>query len=116
MDWLTGAIWLPLLGAALHPLLGWCVQQSTREGAGQTLVVCFANLMTVGIFLVFLRPTGAWELSGKDWWAIGNGLTFFLGQWFSIQSVKNGDIAVHSSALGVKVMIVACFSLGTTPK
>jgi hypothetical protein len=34
-----------------------------------------------------------------------------LGQWFSIQSVKTGDLAVHSSALGMKVVIVGFFSM-----
>ena len=46
-----------------------------------------------------------------DWLAIANGGAFFLGQWFSTRSVKVGDIAVHSSALGFKVLVVGAFSL-----
>jgi len=111
MDWLTGAVWLPLLAAALHPILGWCIQGGTKLGVRLTVIVGLANLVTTVIFLSFLSPSGTWMFSGKDWWAIGNGVLFFLGQWFSIQSVKSGDLAVHSSALGIKVLVVAGFSL-----
>jgi drug/metabolite transporter (DMT)-like permease len=111
MSWLSGAVWLPLIGAVLHPLLGWCVQQGTVRGAGLTVTVAVANLVTTLVFLCYLDPEGGWALDGKDWWAIGNGVIFFLGQWFSIQSVKAGDLAVHSSALGMKVVIVGFFSM-----
>ncbi|YCM44836.1 hypothetical protein V2O64_02235 [Verrucomicrobiaceae bacterium 227] len=111
MDFLTGAVALPLLGAALHPFLGYCVQRGTAAGARLTVIVCVANLVTGLIFLLYLKPTGAWVLDGKDWWAIGNGALFFLGQWFSTQSVRVGDLAVHSSALGMKVVIVGFFSM-----
>ncbi|MDB4502095.1 MAG: hypothetical protein P1U90_16995 [Akkermansiaceae bacterium] len=67
--------------------------------------------MTGFIFLCYLSPKGGWEISGRDWWAVGNGVLFFLGQWFSTQSVKTGDLAVHSSALGMKVVIVGFFSI-----
>jgi len=111
MDFLTGAVALPLLGAALHPLLGYCVQRGTSAGARLTVIVSVANLVTGLIFLLFLTPTGGWVLQGKDWWAIGNGVLFFVGQWFSTQSVRVGDLAVHSSALGMKVVVVGFFSM-----
>lgn len=106
-----GAVWLPLLGAALHPLLGFCIQEGARRGVGLTVVVATANLVTCLIFFATLSPSGSWALSGGDWWAVGNGVIFFLGQWFSTQSVKSGDLAVHSSALGMKVVIVGMLSL-----
>ena len=37
-------------------------------------------------------------------------MLFFWGQWFSVQSVRKGDLVVHSSALGFKVLIVAALS------
>ena len=107
----NGAVWLPLIGAAMHPLLGWCIQKGTAHGVRLSLLVAVANLLTGLIFLINLEPTGGWEISGKDWWAIGNGVLFFLGQWFSTRSVKTGDLAVHSSALGMKVVIVGFFSM-----
>ncbi len=106
-----GAVFLPLVGAILHPLLGWCIQKGTFHGVRLSVIVAIANLVTAFIFLLYLHPTGGWEISGRDWWAIGNGVFFFLGQWFSIQSVKTGDLAVHSSALGMKVVIVGFFSM-----
>lgn len=106
-----GAVWLPLLGAALHPLLGFCIQEGARRGVSLTVVVATANLLTCLIFFATLRPSGGWLLAGGDWWAVGNGVIFFLGQWFSTQSVKSGDLAVHSSALGMKVVIVGMLSL-----
>ncbi|MDA7881801.1 hypothetical protein N9A94_05800 [Akkermansiaceae bacterium] len=111
MDWLTGAIWLPLIGAALHPILGWCVQQGTAAGVRLTIIVAVANLVTTAIFFAYLQPDENWALQGKDWWAIGNGVLFFFGQWFSTRSVKAGDLAVHSSALGGKVVVVGFFSI-----
>ncbi len=111
MDWLSGAVTLPLIGAALHPLLGATIQKGTAAGARLTITVCVANLVTALIFLLYLNPTGDWQLDGRDWWAVGNGILFFLGQWFSIQSVKSGDLAVHSSALGMKVVVVGFFSM-----
>lgn len=108
---ISGAIWLPLLGAALHPLLGWCIQAGSSAGVRLGIIVGIANLLTAAIFFAYVRPESILPLVGKDWWAIGNGIIFFFGQWFSIQSVKSGDIAVHSSALGIKVVIVAFLSL-----
>ena len=111
MDLLTGAVVLPLLGAALHPLLGYCVQQGTSAGTRLTVIVCVANLVTGLIFFIYLKPSGGFILHGKDWWAVGNGILFFAGQWFSTRSVRAGDLAVHSSALGMKVVVVGFFSM-----
>lgn len=111
MIWLSGAVWLPLFGAVLHPLLGWCIQKGASRGSSLTVTVAVANLVTALIFVLYLQPSGEWVLTGKDWWAVGNGIIFFLGQWFSIQSVKSGDLAVHSSALGLKVLVVGFFSM-----
>lgn len=108
---LNGAVWLPLIGAILHPFLAWCVQRSTSLGSPLVITVAVANLVTAGIFLCFLEPTGSWDISEKDCWAVANGVFFFLGQWFSIQSVKSGDLAVHSSALGLKVLVVGFLSM-----
>lgn len=110
-SFISGAIWLPLIGAALHPLLGWCVQSGSSAGVRLGVIVGIANLFTALIFFVYLRPDFTQPIVGKDWWALGNGVLFFLGQWFSIQAVKSGDIAVHSSALGIKVVIVAFLSI-----
>lgn len=107
----SGVFWLPFLAAALHPLLGWCVQTSSGSGVRLGFIVGLANLISSVLFLLYLTPEHLLSLEGKDWWAIGNGVVFFFGQWFSIQSVKSGDIAVHSSALGIKVIIVGCLSL-----
>mgnify|MGYP006908590470 CR=1 FL=1 len=111
MSWLSGAVLLPLFGAALHPLLGWCIQEGTKRGVSLPVIVAVANLLTGLIFVSYLRPEGTWAISGKDWWAVGNGIFFFLGQWFSTHSVKRGDLAVHSSALGMKVVIVGFCSM-----
>ena len=111
MTLLSGAVLLPLIGAILHPLLGWSIQQSTLRGVRLSVIVAVANLLTGLIFLSYLDPIEGWAISGRDWWAIGNGILFFLGQWFSTQSVKSGDLAVHSSALGMKVVIVGFCSM-----
>ena len=111
MGWVSGAVLLPLLGAALHPLLGFCIQKGLGFGVGLGPIVCVANLITGLLFLAILTPGGGFALEGKDWWAIANGVLFFLGQWFSARSLKGGDLAVHSSALGFKVVIVGACSM-----
>jgi len=110
MSELTGTVLLPLIGAFLHPFLGMLIQRSTREGASLPVIVGVSNLISVLIFAFYLEPTGSWKLTGLDWLAVASGVFFFLGQWFSIQSVKNGDLAVHSSALGVKLLLVAALA------
>ena len=110
MDTWMGPIGLPLLGAALHPLLGAMIQQATRNDVRMSVVLGFANLITLAVFASYLRPDFSHAFTFVDMLAILNGVLFFWGQWFSIQSVRKGDLVVHSSALGFKVLIVATLS------
>ncbi len=107
MSEFTGAILLPLIGAFLHPFLGVLIQRCTRAGLGLTLIVAVSNLLNAIVFVIYLKPQGGWALHGKDWLAVMNGILFFTGQWFSARSLKDGDLAVHSSAMGVKLILVA---------
>ena len=110
MSEFTGAILLPLIGAFLHPFLGVFIQRCTRAGLGLTLIVAVSNLLTAAVFVAYLQPTGGWALHGKDWLAVLNGVFFFTGQWFSARSLKGGDLAVHSSAMGVKLILLAALA------
>jgi hypothetical protein len=112
MGILTGAVVLPLIGATLHPLLGWGIQRTARAGVGMVLLVGLSNMLTVLVVLAYKRPEGSWYLSGYDWVAVANGVLFFFGQWYSMQSVRKGDLVVHSSVLGVKILVVALLSMG----
>lgn len=107
----TGAWLLPLIAAFLHPFMGWCVQMAGRRGASQAVLVGCANVITVGVFLVWFRPGILVPASSLDFLAVFAGTLFFAGQWFSIQSVKAGDIAVHSSAMGMKILMVAALAI-----
>jgi hypothetical protein len=110
VDLISGAVGLPLLGAALHPLLGAMVQRATRHGVRMSVVLGFANLLTLAVFAAYLRPDFSIPFRPNDALAVLNGFLFFWGQWFSVQSVRKGDLVVHSSALGFKVLIVATLS------
>ncbi len=110
MDAWSGAIGLPLIGAALHPLLGAMIQRATRHGVRMTVILGFANLLTLGVFAIYLRPDFSAPFGVYDCFALLNGVFFFWGQWFSVQSVREGDLVVHSSALGFKVLMVAGLS------
>ena len=85
-----GAVFLPLIGAVLHPLLGWCIQKGTFHGVRLSVIVAIANLVTAFMFLLYLNPTGGWEISGRDWWAIGNGVFFFFGTMVFYSISKDG--------------------------
>lgn len=111
MSEFTGAILLPLIGAALHPFLGVFIQRCSKAGLGLTLIVAVSNLITAAIFALYLKPQGGWTLHGRDWLAVLNGIFFFAGQWFSARSLKGGDLAVHSSAMGIKLIIVATLAM-----
>lgn len=110
MSEFTGAILLPLIGAALHPFLGVFIQRCTKGGLGLTLIVAVSNLITACVFALYLKPEGGWALQGKDWLAVLNGILFFTGQWFSARSLKGGDLAVHSSAMGAKLIFLAALT------
>lgn len=110
MDAQFGAIGLPLIGAALHPILGVMVQRASRLGARLPVMLGCANLLTFVIFALYLNPNFSAPFQRYDALAIFNGFLFFWGQWFSIQSVRHGDLVVHSSALGFKVLMVALLS------
>ncbi|MGJ8644945.1 MAG: hypothetical protein ACSHX9_16190 [Luteolibacter sp.] len=110
MDKLTGAIGLPLLAGVMHPLLGLLVQRATKFGVRQSVILGFANLMTLAIFAVYLRPDFSAELGFTDVLAVVCGLCFFGGQWFAVQAVRKGDLVVNSSAMGSKVLLVAVLS------
>jgi len=110
VDAWSGAIGLPLVGAALHPVLGAMVQRATRLGVRLSVVLGFANLITLAVFAIYLKPDFSASFGVYDGLAVCNGFLFFWGQWFSIQSVRSGDLVVHSSALGFKVLIVAVLS------
>lgn len=86
------------------------VQRASRLGARLPVLLGCANLLTFLIFAIHLNPDFSAPFQRYDALAIFNGFLFFWGQWFSIQSVRHGDLVVHSSALGFKVLLVATFS------
>jgi hypothetical protein len=108
---LSGAVWLPFLGALLHPPLGWLFQKGERLRIPMAVTVGVSNLMAGLMFLSYLRPDWSQAWSGLDALALLNGLFFFLGQWFSVRAVKAGDLVVHTSALGLKLLVVGFLSI-----
>jgi len=106
-----GAVLLPFLAALLHPWQGRFVQSGTRAGVSLSVMAGVANVVTAIIFFIYLKPDWSEGRSALDAFAAFNGVLFFFGQWWSIRSVQVGDIAVHSSALGVKILIVASLAL-----
>lgn len=106
-----GAIVLPILAAVMHPFLGRFIQRGTGDGLGLSVIVGMANVITGLLFVLYLSADWSAPWQFLDALALANGVLFFLGQYFSIRSMKAGDIAVHSSAMGVKVIVVAVLAL-----
>jgi hypothetical protein len=76
-----------------------------------SVTVGISNLVAGLMFLSYLRPDWEQPWSGLDALALLNGLFFFLGQWFSVRAVKAGDLVVHTSALGLKLLVVGFLSI-----
>lgn len=102
---------MPLLAAILHPPLALLFQKGEQQGLGMRLTVGVSNFVTAMIFVTFLRPDWSAPISKLDLLAMLNGAFFFAGQWFAVKAVKSGDLVVHSSALGTKLLFVAAISL-----
>lgn len=102
---------LPFLGALLHPPLGWLFQKGEKLGVRMSVTVGVSNLIAGFMFFCYLRPDWGPAWSGLDAFALLNGVFFFLGQWFSVRAVKAGDLVVHTSALGLKLLVVGFLSL-----
>ena len=102
-----GAVGLPLIAAAMHPFLGRFIQKGTKAGVDLFVIVGMANLLTAMIFVAYLDADLSGPFTSLDLLACVNGVIFFFGQFYSIKSVKAGDIAVHSSALGAKILVIA---------
>lgn len=109
--WIGGAVILPFLGALLHPPLGWLFQKGEQLGVRMAVTVGVSNLIAGLMFFCYLRPDWGQAWSGLDAFALLNGVFFFLGQWFSVKAVKAGDLVVHTSALGLKLLVVGFLSL-----
>lgn len=70
---------MPLVGAALHPLLGAMIQRATRLGVGFSVVLGFANLLTLAVFSVYLQPDFSARFGIVDCFAILHGFLFYYG-------------------------------------
>ena len=102
---------MPLLGAMLHPPLGWLIQKGEKEGVPMSVTAAVGTLATVLVFVIYLRPDWSVAWSALDLLALLNGTFFFGGAWFAIRAVKAGDLVVHTSTLGIKLFIVAGLSI-----
>lgn len=110
-DLSSGAVWLPFLAAVLHPPMAWLFQKGERMGVQMPITVGISNLSVGLIFLLYFGPSWSGDWSGGDLLAVGTGVFFFAGQWFSVRAAKKGDLVVHLSALGTKLLLVAALSV-----
>lgn len=91
--------------------MAWLFQKGDKVGIPMSVTVGISNLATVFLFALYLRPDWSPALSWLDGLAVLNGVFFFAGQWFCVRAVKAGDLVVHTSALGIKLILVAALSL-----
>lgn len=110
-DLFSGAVLLPFLAAVLHPPLAWLFQKGERMGVQMPVTVGISNLFVGLIFLIYFGPSWSGDWSWRDLLAVATGFFFFAGQWFSVRAVKEGDLVVHLSALGTKLLLVAGLSV-----
>lgn len=105
-DWL---LTLPAGSAALYVAAAFLLKRAMQEGAGQARVNLAAN---VAIMVVCL-PIGCFAESvdwGMVWMPLAAGGLFFLGQIFTFQALRHGDVSVATPLLGMKVLFVAVAS------
>lgn len=99
----------PLASSVGYVLAVLLLKRSAAFGIGIWRTTFVSNL-TVGIFFAPLWLWSDGNFPAGLWWqpALTAG-TFFLGQAFTFLAIR-GDVSVATPVLGVKIILVACFS------
>lgn len=85
------------------------LKRSAAFGVG-VLRTTFVSNLAVGLCFAPLWLLGGRSLVGAPWWQPALvAAIFFLGQIFTFLAIR-GDISVATPVLGVKIILVACFS------
>ncbi len=100
---------IPLLAALGYSICALCFKRAVQEGVGLWRI-CFVSNIVMGVgFSVFWSgqlPQGA------QWMPpLVAGSLFFLGQILNFLAIERGDVSVATPLLGVKVFLVAVFTV-----
>ncbi len=111
---MVGNEWLLLLpagSAVLYVVAAFALKRAIGGGAGQAQVNLFANVFAGLLFLPLAAFAAEvdWTLA---WMPMVAGGTFFLGQIFTFQALRHGDVTVATPLLGMKVLLIAVVSWG----
>ncbi|TVR52496.1 MAG: DMT family transporter [Puniceicoccaceae bacterium] len=102
---------LPLGSAVLYALGALCLKRALGFGIGPWRVTFVSNLVLGILFLpMFLIGGVEWGAGGWYWPLVAAG-TFIIGQVFTFLALNVGDVSVATPLLGIKVVLVAFFSV-----
>lgn len=101
---------LPLTASLLYVFGALLVKRSGDFGVGVWRTAFVSNLTSAAIFQLLLPLGGTLHLK-LLWQPAFVGVLFLLGQLFNYLALQRGDVSVATPVLGVKIILVAFFTL-----
>lgn len=102
---------LPLLAALLYVVGVLLAKRSADLGVGVWRTAFISNLIAAVMFQPLLLLGGSWQPLSFWWQPAVVAVFFILGQTFTFVSLTRGDVSVATPVLGVKIILVALFTM-----
>jgi len=104
-------LFLPLASSVVYVTAVLLLKRSAAYGVG-VWRTAFVSNVAMGLFFAPLWLLGgAGRPAAELWQPILAGVLFFFGQIFTFKALQGGDVSVVTPVLGLKVVLVAFFSV-----
>ncbi len=100
---------LPLLAALVYVAGVLLAKRSAELGVGIWRTAFISNLITAGLFAMFL-PFGGTFHADLLWQPALAGVFYLLGQLLNFVALQKGDVSVATPVMGLKIIFVALFT------
>ena len=107
----SGVLLLPLGAGFIYACGAIAVKRSLEAGLSGSWVNFFCNIVLALLFQIFWFFPGSRITPSSMMGPAACGALFFLGQISTFRALSSGDVSVATPLLGIKVILVALFSL-----